>query len=71
MTADGWVREVPCKGAGDRDRVIQLLINTANEIVLIAPPGEAGRLTLSNLVMLKNVLVEAQHELVARGVELQ
>jgi hypothetical protein len=71
VTDNGWVREVPCKDPIDRDRHFKVRISERNEVVVVAPPGEVGRLAARDLAAFKQALTDAQWELMARGVEIQ
>lgn len=69
MTASNgeWPRAVPCKDWNGRDRAFRVDIVDGPHVVVSAPPGENGYLTLRGVEELRATLLAAQQEAAARG----
>ncbi len=66
MSDGEWAREVPCKDFRGRDRALRVSVTSDHEVVVTAPPGESGRLSLRMVNEFRDLLLEAQQEAVTR-----
>lgn len=67
MTDSEWPRGVKCMDSSGRVRAIQVSISDDHHVIVAAPPGETGKLTLSDVSLLRYVLRAAQMEAADRG----
>jgi hypothetical protein len=61
-----WERNIPCRDRMGRNRLCQVVITAAGDVMVVAPPGEVALFYVNELNDVKQAIADAQVELIHR-----